>query len=290
MRKSKILLAGIMAVAVCGMLTACGKENEEVIEETKPTMYAKEKNLYDDSEDETDEESAEQTDISETNNTTESITEELSASEEQGTADEMTEEKAVELCKKAYDVFSGAKDMVEIAKACDMELYYYFETGEIVDDTEELTAYTGEFLETETDSIPVNFIVSSGVAVEDINWDSATKLSRKKTTEWNKFIREYMKDNFDGSPEAYEFEEIWAVNVSETESDSSEETTQDSHVVAGYDFENPMFLVVKHNGEWKADLMISMTRQIFNGLTETPVEETEGETADSADEEAEKES
>lgn len=288
MRKSKILLAGIMAVAVCGMLTACGKEKEEVIEETKPTMYAKEKNLYDDSEDETDEESAEQTDISETNNTTESITEELSASKEQGTADEMTEEKAVELCKKAYDAFSGAEDAAEIAKSCDMELYYYFETGEIVDDIEELTAYTGEFLKTENFS--ANLIVSSGVTVEDINWDSATKLSRKKTTEWNKFIREYMKDNFDGSPEAYEFEEIWAVDVSETESDSSEETTQDSHIIAGYDFENPMFLVVKRNGEWKADLLLPMTRQIFNGLMETPVEETENETTDFSDEEAEKES
>ena len=115
-----------------------------------------------------------------------------------------------------------------------------------MNDIEELTAYAGEFLETESENIPLNFIVSSGVAVEDIKWDSATKLSRKKTAEWNKFIQSYMKEIFDGSPaEAYEFEEVWAVDVYEPESDSSGETAEDSSIIAGYDFENPLFLVVK---------------------------------------------
>ncbi|MDE6833347.1 MAG: hypothetical protein K2J39_03730 [Ruminococcus sp.] len=132
----------------------------------------------------------------------------------------------------------------------------------------------------------MNFITDSGVAVEDIKWDSATKLSRKKTTEWNKFVQSYMKEVFDGSPaQAYEFEEIWAVDVYETESDSSEETRQNSNIVAGYDFENPLFLVVKHNGEWKADLMLSMTKQIFDGLTPASAEETtESETVESTEE------
>ena len=125
--------------------------------------------------------------------------------EEQGTAGEMTEEQVVKLCQKAYDALSSAEDMAEIAQICDMELYYYFETGEIVNDIEKLTVYAGEFLETESENISLNFIVSSGVAVEDIKWDSATKLSRKKTTEWNKFIQSYMKEIFDGSPsEKYE--------------------------------------------------------------------------------------
>lgn len=288
MKKSKIMLAGIMTVAVCGMLTACGKKEENVVEETKPTMYAKERNLYgsdddDVSDDDTDAESDKPTEQSEIDETAENDTEETA---EQGTSEEMTAEQAMELCQKAYDALSSSEDMAEIARTCDMELCYYFETGELVDDIEELTAYTGEFLETAVDSVPLNFIVISGVAVEDINWDSATKLSRKKTTGWNKFIQEYMKDIFNESPAGtYEFEETWAVDVSEKEMDSSGET-EDSHIVAGYDFENPMFLVVKHNGTWKADLLLPMTRQIFNGLTETPVEETADEIVDSDDEEA----
>lgn len=267
MKKSK-MIAGIMAVVLCSTLTACGKEQEEVVEETKPTMYAKERNLYSDgdAEDDTDEKVTEQADVSET---TEEDTESDDTEEktEQETADEMTAEKAVELCKTAYDIFVTAESMEEIAAVCDMNLYYYFETGKITDDIEELTAYTGEFLETD------NLLTNAGIDVDDIRWDSATKLSRKKTTEWNKFIQEYIKNNFDGSPaETYEFEEIWAVDVYELETDSTEE--RDNKMIAGYDFENPFFLVVKHNNEWKVDLLLSMTRQISEGLTAIPVEET----------------
>ena len=188
MKKSKILIAGVLAVAVCSMLTACGKEKEEVVEETKPTMYAVKKDLYgnDDTDDEDGE--TEPTDISETAEDDEESGDTVKDTEEtaeQGTAGEMTAEQAVELCQKAYDALSSAEDMAEIAQICDMELYYYFETGELVNDIEELTAYAREFLETESENIPLNFIVSSGVAVEDIKWDSATKLSRKKTAEWN---------------------------------------------------------------------------------------------------------
>lgn len=285
MKKSKILIAGVVAVVVCGMLTACGKEKEEVVEETKPTMYAVKKDLYgnDDTDDEDGE--TEPTDISETAEDDEESgdTEETA---EQGTVGEMTAEQAVELCQKAYDALSSAEDMAEIAQTCDMELYYYFETGELVNDIEELTAYAGEFFETESENIPLNFIVNSGVAVEDIKWDSATKLSRKKTAEWNKFIQSYMKEIFDGSPaEAYEFEEVWAVDVYEPEADSSGETAEDSSIIAGYDFENPLFLVAKHNDEWKADLMLPMTRQIFNGLTPLSSEETtESENVESTEE------
>lgn len=228
MKKSK-MLAGIMAVILCGTLTACGKKQEEVVEETKPTMYAKERNLYSDGdvEDETAEEVTEQADVSET---TEKDIEFDNTEEktEQMTADEMTAEKAIELCRTAYDIFVTAESMEEIADVCDMNLYYYFETGEITDDIEEMTAYTGEFLETD------NLLTNSGIDVDDIRWDSATKLSRKKTTEWNKFIQEYMKGNFDSSPaETYEFEEIWAVDVYEPKTDSTEE---DNKMIAGYDF------------------------------------------------------
>lgn len=274
MKKSRMLV-GIMAVVLCGTLTACGKEQEEVVEETKPTMYAKEKNLYDDKEDSENESVTEKTDIPKTEHNTEIIdTEETTG---QVTADEMTAEKAVELCRTAYDAFVTEESMEEIADVCDMELYYYFETGEITDDIEELTTYTGEFLETD------NLLINSGIDVDDIRWDSATKLSRKKTTEWNKFIQEYMKKNFDDSPaEAYEFEEIWAVDVYEPESDSTEEV-QNNKIIAVYDFENPLFLVVKYNGEWKADLLLSMTRQIYDGLTAVPVEETTDTVAEEAE-------
>ncbi|MDE5556230.1 MAG: hypothetical protein K2J32_00865 [Ruminococcus sp.] len=141
MKKSKILIAGVFAVAVCGMLTACGKGKEEVVEETKPTMYAVKKDLYGNDDASNGEEVTEQSDISETAEDDEEsgYTEETA---EQETAGEMTEEKAVELCQKAYDALSSAEDMAEIAQTCDMELYYYFETGELVNDIEELTAYS----------------------------------------------------------------------------------------------------------------------------------------------------
>ena len=126
-------------------------------------MYAVKKDLYNnDDVVSVEEEVTEEPDISGTETTEETT-------EQETVADEMTEEKAVELCQKAYDALSAAEDMAEIARTCDMELYYYyFETDELVDDIEELTAYTGEFLETKADNFAVNFITDSGVAVEDI--------------------------------------------------------------------------------------------------------------------------